>query len=64
MSRVGRWSVSVLCCVVLAARLCQTMVHVSFVQTARAVSFRFGFFTVQLLSMLWLVVVIGVRLAG
>jgi hypothetical protein len=37
---------------VLAARVCQTSVHVAFVQTERAVSVRFGFFSVQLVSML------------
>ena len=46
-------SVSVLC-----ARVCQTLVHVWFVQTARAVSFRFSLFTVQLLAMLWMAVLI------
>ena len=54
--------VNALCCIVLGARLCQTTVHVGFVQTARAVSFRFSFFTLQLLSMLWLIVLIGSRL--
>ena len=39
---------------VLAARVCQTLIHVSFVQTERAVSFRFSFFTVQLLAMFWM----------
>jgi uncharacterized membrane protein YecN with MAPEG domain len=51
--------VDVLCCIVLGARLCQTTVHVGFVQTARAVSFRFSFFTLQLLSMLALIFLIG-----
>jgi uncharacterized MAPEG superfamily protein len=37
---------------VLCARLCQTSIHLAFVQTERAVSFRFSFFTVQLLAML------------
>jgi uncharacterized MAPEG superfamily protein len=43
---------------VLGARICQTMVHVSFVQTERAVTYRFSLFTVQLLAMLWMVVLI------
>ena len=54
--------VDTLCCLVLGARLCQTTVHVGFVQTARAVSFRFSFYTVQLLSMLGLIGLIGARL--
>jgi uncharacterized MAPEG superfamily protein len=56
--------VDILCCSVLGARLCQTTIHVSVVQTARAVSFRFSFFTVQLLSMLWLIGLIGVRVGA
>jgi uncharacterized MAPEG superfamily protein len=56
--------VDVLCCVVLAARVCQTSVHVGFVQTARAVSIRFSFFTLQLVSMLWLICLIGARLTA
>jgi uncharacterized MAPEG superfamily protein len=40
---------------VLAARICQTSIHVCFAQTARAVSYRFSFFTVQLLAMLWMI---------
>lgn len=56
--------VDVLCWIVLGARLCQTTVHVGFVQTARAVSFRFSFYTFQLLSMLWLIGLIGARVAA
>ena len=56
--------VDVLCWIVLGARLCQTTVHVGFVQTARAVSVRFSFFTLQLLSMLGLIFLIGARLAA
>jgi len=43
---------------VLGARVCQTLVHVSFVQTARAVSYRFSLFSVQLVAMLWMVVLV------
>ena len=56
--------VDTLCWVVLGARICQTTIHVAFVQTARAVSFRFSFFTLQLLSMLGLIVLIVLRLAA
>jgi uncharacterized MAPEG superfamily protein len=41
---------------VLAARVGQTSVHVWFVQTERAVTYRFSLFTVQLLAMLWMAV--------
>lgn len=40
---------------VLGARICQSSVHIAFTQGARAVSVRFSFFTVQLLSMFWMV---------
>lgn len=56
-------AVDALSCVVLGARVCQTSVHVAFEQTARVVSIRFSFFTLQLLSMLWLIVLIGARVA-
>lgn len=41
---------------VLSARTCQTMVHVLFVQSERAVAFRFSFYMLQLIAMLWLTV--------
>jgi uncharacterized MAPEG superfamily protein len=41
---------------VLCARVCQTLIHVAFVQTECAVSYRFSFFTVQLVAMLWMAV--------
>jgi uncharacterized MAPEG superfamily protein len=44
--------------VVLCARVGQTLVHVSFVQTERAVTYRFSLFTVQLLAMLWMVALV------
>lgn len=50
------WLLDALSISVLSARVCQTLVHVSFVQTARAVSYRFSLFTVQLVAMLWMVV--------
>ena len=57
-------AIDALCCIVLGARVCQTSIHVGFEQTARAVSFRFSFFTLQLLSMLALIVLIGLQLAA
>lgn len=44
----------VLSVAVLAARVCQTLTHVLFVQTERAVTFRFSFYTVQVVAMLWM----------
>ncbi|HET9930226.1 MAG TPA: MAPEG family protein [Polyangiaceae bacterium] len=43
---------------VSCARVFQTLIHVLFVQTERAVVFRFSFYTVQLLAMLWMVVLV------
>jgi len=37
---------------IIAARVCQTLVHVAFVETNTTVSVRFGFFAVQLAAML------------
>src|SRR6187200_326531 len=39
---------------VLSARICQTCVHLAFVQTERVVVWRFSLFTVQLVAMLWM----------
>ncbi|HVU03477.1 MAG TPA: MAPEG family protein [Polyangiaceae bacterium] len=47
-----------LAALVVVARVCQTTTHVVFVQTARAVSFRFGFFLVQLVAKLGMVGVV------
>ena len=55
---VGRdgWLFDTLSVTVLCARVCQTLIHIVFVQTERAVSFRFSFFTVQLVAMMWMAV--------
>jgi uncharacterized MAPEG superfamily protein len=49
------WLLDGLGVLILGARLVQSMVHISFVQTSRAVSVRFSFFMVQLVAMLVLV---------
>jgi uncharacterized MAPEG superfamily protein len=36
----------------LAARICQSIIHIAFVETARTVSVRFTFFAVQLFAIL------------
>jgi uncharacterized MAPEG superfamily protein len=43
---------------VLAARICQTTVHVSFEQTNAVVSVRFSFFLVQVLAMIAMIVLV------
>ena len=42
-----------LACVLLAARVMQSLVHISFAQTNRVVSVRFSFFFVQFICMAW-----------
>jgi hypothetical protein len=44
----------VLACVLLVARVIQSTVHISFVQTNRVVSVRFSFFFVQFICMSWM----------
>lgn len=51
----GGW-VDVLAVTTLCARVVQTLVHVSFVQSQRAVSVRFSFFMVQVVTMVAMVV--------
>jgi uncharacterized MAPEG superfamily protein len=52
-----------LCAAVLIARICQSLVHVSHVQTNAFVAVRFSFFSVQLLCFLALIVFIGIHVA-
>jgi uncharacterized MAPEG superfamily protein len=56
----GRW-VDVLSVAVLAARVVQSSVHICFVQTDRAVSVRFSFYSVQLVAMLVMLVMLAGR---
>ena len=44
--------------VILAARVAQSLVHVSFVQTNAVVSVRFSFFTVQIAGFAWLIAIV------
>src|SRR5262249_45901029 len=46
---------------ILCARIAQSITHVAFVQTARVVSIRFTFFSVQLLAMLVMSVIVIAR---
>lgn len=43
-----------LACSLLVARVIQSLVHISFVQTNKAVSVRFSFFLVQYMCMVWM----------
>jgi uncharacterized MAPEG superfamily protein len=49
---------------ILAARVCQSLVHVCFVHTNTVASVRFTFFFVQFLCFLWLIAMILARHAG
>ncbi len=40
--------------VVMAARVCQTFVHMAFAETNATVAVRFSFFLVQVVAMLWM----------
>ena len=56
MLHVDTPAVDALCIAVLAARVCQSLVHVSHVQTDAFVAVRFSFFSVQLVAFLVLIV--------
>jgi uncharacterized MAPEG superfamily protein len=45
-----------LACALLIARVIQSLVHISFVQTNRVVSVRFSFFIVQFICMAWMAI--------
>jgi len=61
MSAIGVNGVAVdsLCTLVLIARICQSLVHVSHAQTDAFVAVRFSFFSIQLVSFLVLIVIIA-----
>jgi uncharacterized membrane protein YecN with MAPEG domain len=52
------FTVDALCTVVLFARICQSLVHVSRIQTDRGVAVRFSFFSVQLICFVALIAMI------
>jgi uncharacterized MAPEG superfamily protein len=56
--------VNALAVAVLVARIMQSLVHVCFVQTNTLTSVRFGFFFVQILSFLWLTLILLTELSG
>jgi uncharacterized MAPEG superfamily protein len=53
-------TLDLLACTILGARVLQTLVHLSSVQTNKLVGVRFALFFVQLVGMLWM----GVHVAG
>lgn len=54
-------AVDLLCVVILAARIPQSLVHVCFAQTDRVVSVRFALFLVQFLCFFGLIALIALR---
>ena len=56
--------VNALAVAVLVARIVQSLVHVCFVQTNTVASVRFGFFSVQIVSFLWLTAIVLTKLSG
>ena len=64
VGNVGSALVNALAVAVLVARIMQSLVHVCFVQTDIATSVRFGFFFVQIVSFLWLTVILLTELSG
>ena len=50
--------------VILAARIAQSLVHVSFVQTNSVVSVRFGFFSLQIAGFVWLIAIAVAHAGG
>ena len=48
---------------ILAARIAQSLIHVSFDQTNAVVSVRFGFFFVQIAGFLWLIAIVVMHAA-
>jgi uncharacterized MAPEG superfamily protein len=54
-------SLDVLATVLLVARICQTVVHVTLEPTNFATSLRFSLFAIQLISMVWMGVIVAVN---
>ena len=53
----------VLAATILLARVTQSLVHVSFVQSNTVTSVRFAFFLVQIIAFLWLIGIIVAELS-
>jgi uncharacterized membrane protein YecN with MAPEG domain len=61
VARVTSPLLDTLALVLMGARVLQTTTHVAFVQTNRAVGFRFAFFLAQLVCMGWMGVYVALR---
>lgn len=58
VTQTGGLLVDQLCIAILAARLAQSLVHITFTETSLFIGIRFSFFLVQILAMLTLIVLI------
>lgn len=61
---VASTTANALTVIILAARILQSLVHVSMVQTNTVAAVRFTFFFVQIIGFLWLIGIIVAQLAG
>ena len=64
VGNMGSALVNALAIAVLVARIMQSLVHVCFVQTNTVTAVRFGFFFVQIVSFLWLTLILLTELSG
>lgn len=64
VGNVASTLVDFLAIAILIARLLQSLVHVCFVQTNTMASTRFAFFSVQIISFLWLIGIILIKLSA
>ena len=62
VGNVASTLVDFLAIAILIARVLQSLVHVCFVQTNTMASTRFAFFSVQIISFLWLIGIILIKL--
>ena len=62
VGNVASTLVDFLAIAILIARMLQSLVHVCFVQTNTMASTRFAFFSVQIISFLWLIGIILIKL--
>jgi uncharacterized MAPEG superfamily protein len=63
VSGIGGATVNGVCVGILAARIVQSLVHVSLVQTNTVVSVRFAFYFAQIVGFLWLTAIVVSRAA-
>jgi len=63
-AHVGGGVVDALAIAILASRIVQSLVHTCCVQTNTMVSIRFSFYSVQLISFIWLIAIIALKFSA